>query len=125
MPQFAPGRASAPFSPDRLIASDFPIVTRTETLVSGQTLQRGALLGKITASGKFKLSASAASDGSEVPCAILVDDVDASASDKLCGLYFAGEFDESQLIFGAGHTAASVRGVLRDVSIFLVTTMPA
>lgn len=125
MPQFAPGRVTAAFAIDRLIAGDYPVVTRTETLLSGQSLTRGALLGKITADGKLTLSLSASSDGSQTPYAILADDVDATAGDKICGIYLSGEFDESQVVFGAGHTADSARAALRDANIYLKAALPA
>lgn len=38
------------------------------------TLTVGAVLGKVTATGKYKLSTSAAVDGSQVPAAVLIAD---------------------------------------------------
>lgn len=125
MPQFDPGRATATNNPDRLIAGDHPIVTDNATLVSGQNLTRGALLGKITTGGKLTLSLSASSDGSQTPYAILVDDCNASGGDKNCGIYLTGEFDPTQMTFGTAHTAASVKDGLRALGIFLKTTLPA
>lgn len=52
------------------------------TLISGQNLQPGTVLGKITASGKYTLLAPAAEDGSEVAAAVLFAAVDATAADK-------------------------------------------
>lgn len=52
------------------------------TLVVGQNLPAGAVLGKITASGKHTLLAPAATDGSEVAAAVLFAPVNASAADK-------------------------------------------
>lgn len=52
-------------------------------IISGQNVRIGAVLGRITASGKWTLSAPGASDGSQTPAGILVhEDVDASAGDK-------------------------------------------
>lgn len=52
-------------------------------IVSGQNLKIGAVLGQITASGKWTLSAPGANDGSQTPKGVLVhEDVDASAGDK-------------------------------------------
>jgi len=50
-------------------------------VVSGQNLVAGAVVGKITASGKFTEYDDAAVDGSEVAAGILFDAVDASAAD--------------------------------------------
>ncbi|MEM1046477.1 MAG: head decoration protein [Pseudomonadota bacterium] len=95
------------YDPGGLILSDFPVMTRTVTLASGQNLTRGALLGQITVGGNYTLSLAAAGDGSETPTAILAHDVDASAGDVVCQAYFAGEFADDQISYGTGHTAVS------------------
>ncbi|HEY8732269.1 MAG TPA: head decoration protein, partial [Candidatus Limnocylindria bacterium] len=60
---------------DALIAGDTDsIISEKITLITGQNLARGAVLGKITASGKYTLSLSAAVDGSQVPDRILAQD---------------------------------------------------
>lgn len=51
------------------------------TVVSGQNLVAGAVLGKITASGKYAEYDNAAVDGTEVAAGILFSAVDASAAD--------------------------------------------
>jgi hypothetical protein len=114
-----PKFTSESFTPDRLHAGDFPIRTRDVTILSGQALTRGALLGKVTASGKYRLSESASVDGSEVPDAILAEDVDASAGDKSGIAYISGDFNEDAITYGTGHSAASVKDALRDKSIYL------
>ena len=59
-----------------------PLYNReTGTLISGQNLAVGAVLGKITASGKYTAVAPAASDGSEAACAVLLVSTDASSAD--------------------------------------------
>jgi hypothetical protein len=112
--------SSQAYSPDKLIAGDLPLLSMQITLVSGQNLKRGAVLGKITASGKYTLSASGATDGSETPDAILAEDTDASAGDVVTIAYFRGEFNENALTLGSGHTADSVREGLRQKGIWLV-----
>jgi len=107
------------FTPDGLIAGHDDLQTRQITLVSGQNLRRGALLGKITAGGAYTLSASAAADGSQGPAVLLAEDTDATDGDKVTIAYFGGVFDENAITFGAGHSAASVRDALRDVGIKL------
>lgn len=42
----------------------------------------GAVLGRITESGKFALSTAKATDGSEMPCAVLVSAATGSAADS-------------------------------------------
>ena len=110
---------------DNLLAGDFPIVTDSETIISGQNLVRGTLLGKITASGKMTKSLSASSDGSQTPRAILAKDIDASAADKIGPVYVSGEFNQNQVVYGSAHTAASVKQALKALSIFLKDTIQA
>lgn len=96
------------FDPNGLFAGDYPRMTRTGTIASGQNLTRGAVLGRITASGKLIRSVAAAADGSQTPVGILTFDVDASGGDKPGHYFVSGEFDGSKLNYGAGHTAATV-----------------
>jgi len=96
--------------------------TRQITLLAGENRKRGAVLGKITASGKYKLSAAAAGDGSEVPDLILAEDTDASAADTVTVAYDRVDIAESALTLGAGHTADSIREGLRDKGITLIKT---
>lgn len=110
---------------DHLIAGPTPVSARKVTLVSGQNLVRGAVLGVITASGKYTLSLSAAADGSQAPDAILAEDCDASAGDAEALIYERGDFAESALTLGTGHTVASIRQGLRDKNITLVNTTAA
>ncbi len=118
--------ATETYTPDNLIAGDFPVETSTVTIVSGQNLTRGALLGKITASGKFTLSASGAGDGSEVPIAVLAEDTDASGGDvSNVPVYVSGDFNEGQVTFGTGHTADSVRWDLYGRGIYLKSAVSA
>lgn len=110
-------------TPDGIIAGTDDLQTRQITLLSGQNQPRGAVLGKITASGKYALSASAATDGSEVPAVVLAESTDASGGDKVTIAHFGGVFDENAITLGAGHTKASVREALRDVGIKLQSSV--
>lgn len=116
---------SESFAPDRLIAGDYPIVTDKVTVASSAALVRGAVLGKITTGGKYKLSATAAGDGSETPVAILALDCDASAGDAEAQVYIAGAFNSGELTLGTGHTVASAKAALRDVNIYIIDTQGA
>jgi hypothetical protein len=117
---------SADASWDKLTAiNPHLLISRSITIVSGQNLARGALLGKITASGKYTLSASAAVDGSQVPDLVLAEDCDATSGDKTGIAYSRGDFNESALVLGAGHTADSTREGLRAKGITLLKPIPA
>lgn len=67
--------------PDNLLAGDFPRVARLVDITAGNYV-RGTILGKITESGKYKLSVSSVSDGSQNPVAILAENVNAETEDK-------------------------------------------
>jgi hypothetical protein len=51
------------------------------TILSGQNLAAGAVLGKVTASGKYKAYDNTAADGSEVAAGVLYAAVNASSAD--------------------------------------------
>lgn len=123
LPLAAGFTAQGDFTPDGIFAGTDDPQTRSITLLSGQNLERGAVLGKVTATGKYVLSLSAAVDGSETPATILGEDCDASAGDKVTIAHFGGVFDENALTYGTGHTAASVRDQLRDVGIKLQSSI--
>jgi hypothetical protein len=114
-----PNPVTSTYTPDSLVAGDFPQAFDTVTLLSGQDLKRGAVVGKVTASGKYKLSASEATDGSQTPVAVLEQDCDASAGDAPAVIKLTGDVRGAALTLGAGHTVASVKAALRPLSIFV------
>ena len=107
------------YTPDNLLAGEYPRIERLVTIAAGADLTKGAVLGRITASGKFKLSASASSDGSQTPDAILAEKASAAGADVQAVVYFSGEFNENALTLGAGHTLDAVRLTLKAKSIYL------
>lgn len=90
------------YSNDNLIAGSAPVATGAGTLITGQNLARGAVIGRITASGKFTLCDPDAVDGSEQAVGILVHAIDATAADKGCQFYTGGEFHSSEMVWHAG-----------------------
>lgn len=104
---------------DNLVSGSFPLITKQVTIISGQNVVRGTLMGKIDLSGKFNKSLLAAIDGSEVPHSILVRDVDASLGDKLGEVYLSGQFNQNDVTFGTGHTIANTVEGLRNLGIYL------
>jgi hypothetical protein len=78
MPELQEGQHAGEF----IVSEGNGTISReTITVLSGETLEAGAVLGKVTASGKYKELDPAAVDGSEAAAAILYDAVDASAAD--------------------------------------------
>ena len=105
------GQESTQLSKNILADGDY--TTRKVTVISGQNLIAGSVLGKITASSKYNLSLSAAVDGSQTPDMILGTDCDASAGDKEAIVYETATVVGSALTLGAAHTIASIREGLR------------
>ena len=75
--------------------------------------------------GQFVPSVPTATDGSQIPVAILADIVDPSGGAVNAGFYQTGEFNQNAITYDAGWTVASLTAFLRDVSIFLKTTVDA
>ena len=63
------------------------ISREVKTIVSGQNLKAGAVVGKITTGGKYTAVAPAATDGSQVAAGVLHSAVDASSADTKGVLY--------------------------------------
>lgn len=111
--------ANSPVSVELIANNSGLLFPRKITLLAGQNLKRGALLGKVTASGKYVLSLAASSDGSQAPVEVLVHDTDATAGDVETLAYDRGDFNQAAMTFGTGHTPASVRDGLRALGIFI------
>ena len=102
------------FTPDSLIAGDFPRVTDWVSIPSG-ALTRGTVI----------TSAGAAMATAGTPYAVLAEDADASAGAVQAPVFLTGEFAKSQLKLAAGASLASADiAALRALSIFAKTTIP-
>ncbi len=113
-------QSSETWTPDDLIAGSYPAENQSEVIASGETIVRGSVLGRVTASGKLKVSLSAANDGSQTPRFIAAYDLGVLSADTEAQVYKAGTFRVSKLTLGTGHTAASVRAALDGTPIILV-----
>lgn len=97
------------------------------------TLRVGAVLGKVTATGKYKLALSAAVDGSQTPVAILIADVNGSSKDIVLlantdtkALVLArgpAIVADAPLQLGTGITAAAAKAALLAVGILVETAV--
>jgi hypothetical protein len=105
---------------DLIAGSTPPIATDTGTLITGQNLVRGAVLGRITASGKFILCDTGAIDGSEAPVAILVHDIDATAGDLTCQVYQGGAFHKDEMTWDASFTTDVQKEAAFDGSMIVI-----
>ncbi|MBW1998616.1 MAG: head decoration protein [Deltaproteobacteria bacterium] len=87
------GRTDTVHTQDNLIAGPMPRSEVGIVLASGENLSRGAPLGRVTATGKYKEWDPNASDGTQNFRAILAEDCDASGGDENCVAYFSGQFN--------------------------------
>ena len=108
-----------PVKVNDLVVSTARIFTRTVTLLSGQNVERGDLLGRIDATGKFREALEASDDGSEDPIAIAAEAVHADGDDAPILVYLAGDFDQRKVGFGTGLTPANTAVDLAKGGIFL------
>lgn len=106
------------FTPDELVVSVEQ--TGKRTFAAGHGLvARGTVMGKITASGKLIPAVAAANDGSQTPYMVSAEDVDTTAdADGI--VFISATLNQNHLVYGAGHTAATVFDPLRAVDIHLV-----
>lgn len=75
------------------------------TVLSGENLVAGTVIGKVTASGKYVGYDNDAADGSQVAAGILFDAVDASAADALgVAIVRLAEVDTDKLQWDAAVT---------------------
>lgn len=111
------------YTSDNLIAGDMSLVTQQETVVSGQNVVRGTVMGQITASGKISIVNSANSDGTENPYCVMAEDVDASLADDVGITYQTGQFNENALVFGGADTIATHRAAMRQLNMHGMPSM--
>ena len=89
----------------------------TMTVLSGEILDAAAVLGKGTASGKYKALDPAAVDGSEVAAGILYDAVDASAADaEGVAIVRLAEVNAAELVWPEGITAPEQTTALAELA---------
>lgn len=66
-----------------------------------------------------------ATDGSQVPSAVLADDADATNGPVTAGAYLAGEFNASALIFSSTWALASLVSAMRPFSLYAKSSISA
>lgn len=114
---YQPGfTAAGTFTPDNLIAGDFPIKTKTVTLKSGTSFKRGHVLEAGTSGNAGKYLEVTTDANAKY---VLLEDIDATAADKLGTVAITGEFNGSELTLGSGATLAGVTTALEPLSVFV------
>lgn len=108
---------------DNLLAGDFPLKTKPVTILSGENVVRGQVMGKQTSGGKFRGCNVGLSDGAEVAEAVLAEDVDASLADAPGIVYLTGEFNVRQMSVASAPTGSDTveahEAEMRMRSIFI------
>lgn len=117
---FASGVRS--IKPDTLVIH--PGRARKVVIKSGAgVLDRGTVLGRESTGRKYLKSLSAASDGSQVPEAILSEGVDATSADVEAIVYETGTYDANAVLLGTGHTLNTVGDAFRLRGLYLDARM--
>lgn len=128
-----PGMTTDVFVPDQLIAGDLKIVTDSVSVGGSGVFERGTVMGMVEATGVWIPSVKTATDGSEKPRGVLVDQVDTTvASPQTGGVYVMAELNFNSLIYdaswGASGSAAALTALkigFGATSIFLKTPISA
>lgn len=108
------------FDYDNLLAGGDFTVLEIGTVDESVEVKRGTVLGRVSATNTFKICKDANTDGSNVPVAILAEDLPASASNKDKYVYLSGNFNKSAVIFDAGvANKGKAKIELHNNSIFL------
>ena len=96
-------------------------------LASGNTVSRGQVIARSSATDKLVPYDSGGSNDADVPYGIAVEDVDASSGDTRCPIYVAGGFKTGGLVFGTSGDSATrtVRDTFRGIGIYIDTAVSA
>jgi hypothetical protein len=115
------------FTPDKLLASDYPAVTDIRTVLTGQTLTRGTVLAEdsVNSNKLVPVDSGSATASINDPVCILAEDTDASSADANAVVFLSGAFNEGALTFGGTDTADTHRKALRDLNIYLKKAVSA
>ena len=136
------------YKPDMLLAGSAELLSaRVVTIAEGQILPRGAVLGMITASTEYKLSAlhemvvpepveppegeeppaplapveTLITDGSQTPDVVLAEAVDTTNGPQAAIAFSRGDFAAQALTLGLGHTLETITEPLRMRGITVVS----
>lgn len=108
------------FNYDNLLAGGDCTVLEMGTIDETVEVKRGTVLGRVTATKKFKVCKDANGDGSEKAVAILAEDLPAGETNKDKYIYLAGNFTAEKVIFDAGVANKNKAKIeLHSNSIFL------
>ena len=98
--------SSDSITPEQPFAGSSDIVTKPDTLASGQNLAQYAVVARITASGLLTVWNPAGNNGSQYAVGILCNAINASGGNKACEIYTGGSFNTAALVWPGGTTDA-------------------
>ena len=115
MPELQEGQYAGEF----IVSEGNGAISReTITVLSGEALEVGAVLGKVTASGKYKALDPVATDGSQVAAGILYEALDASAGDaEGVAIVRHAEVNAAELVWPDGITAGQQTTALAQLAL--------
>lgn len=108
------------FNYDNLLADGDLTVLEVGTIDETVEVKRGTVLGWVSSTNTYKICKDVNADGSNIPVAILAEDLPASAENKDKYIYLSGNFNLSAVIFDAGIANKNKAKIeLHNNSIFL------
>lgn len=112
------------FTPDNLIAGNFPAVTETrvELTASSGILARGTVMAYDTVTTLLVVYDSGGANGADAIYGILADKYEDKVADQSVVVYQTGQFAEDFLIFEAAGDADTIRADARLKGIHLTKT---
>jgi hypothetical protein len=118
MPELQEGQHAGEF----IVSEGNGTISReTITVLSGEILKAGAVLGKVTLSGKYQALDPAAMDGSQAAAAVLYDAVDASAGDADgVGILRLAEVHTDELVWPDGITAGEKTTAIGELAALTI-----
>jgi hypothetical protein len=97
------------------------------TITTGGTPTTGDefIIQAVPGSQVYKLCVASATDGSEIPAAILVDTTDPTGGNVMGGVYLMGQFNANALVFDPSLTLAGIKSAFLGRGIFIKTSVSA
>jgi hypothetical protein len=97
------------------------------TITAGGTPTAGDefIIQAAPGSNVYKLCVGSATDGSEIPAAILADYADPTGGNVQGGVYLMGEFNGNALVFDPSLTLAGIKSAFMRSGIFIKTSVSA
>ncbi len=113
---------------DATVGAAFAHAEINLTITAGATafvVGDGFTVNVFDAVGTYVECVRTATDGSQVPLAILVDDADATDGPVTAGAYLAGEFNAAQLIYSPTWSLSALVSAMRPYGLFAKTSLSA